>query len=90
MHLSKGDMPLTRNPDRIYAGVMDLGNSVPTTPGMSYIVIVRPGCPIIKPSQAGTIERLQRVRCVRGNESMITPFSLANSRTTTCEMCAGE
>ena len=35
MNLSKGDMPLTRKPDRMFAGVMALGNAVPTTPAMS-------------------------------------------------------
>ena len=35
MNLSKGDMPLTRNPDKMFAGVTALGKAFPTIAGMS-------------------------------------------------------
>ena len=76
MHLSKGDMPLTRNPDRMSAGVMVLGNVVsndsrnvvdchrmprmPDYPPIAGRVVI-----LLKRSVNGTIERLQLVRCVR-------------------------
>lgn len=44
MSLLKGEIPATLNPAKILVGATESGKAVKTTSGISYMIIVTPGC----------------------------------------------